>query len=96
MREKESFIMLNKKNLVDIIAKQEGTSKKEAAHIIDAFTRGIKAVMKDNKSISLVGFGKFTSEFKEAKQRVLGFSGETVEVPAHYAHKAKLSKKIAE
>lgn len=88
--------MLNKKDLINIIANQQESSKKEAAHIIDAFTKGIKAVMKENKSVSLVGFGKFTSEFKETKQRVLGFSGETIEVPAHYAHKAKLSHKIAE
>lgn len=88
--------MLNKQDFVAIIVEQQDTTKKEAAHIVDAFTKAVKTVMKDNKSVSLVGFGKFVSEYKEARTRVLGFSGETIEVPAHYAHKVKLSAKIAE
>lgn len=51
--------------------------------------------MKDNQSVNLVGFGKFESVYKEERTQVLGFSGETVTVPAHYAHKAKLSTNIA-
>lgn len=94
-RKRENF-MLNKQDLVTIIAEQEETTKKDAARIVDAFIKGVKTVMKNNESVSLVGFGKFVSEYKEARKRVLGFSGETIEVPAHYAHKAKLSAKIAE
>ena len=87
--------MLNKKDLINIIADQQGVTKKEAGHIIDAFTSGVKKVMKDNQSVNLVGFGKFESVYKEERTQVLGFSGETVIVPAHYAHKAKLSTNIA-
>ena len=86
--------MLNKKDLINIIADQQGVTKKEAGHIIDAFTSGVKKVMKDNQSVNLVGFGKFESVYKEERTQVLGFSGETVTVPAHYAHKAKLSTNI--
>lgn len=88
--------MLNKKDLIDIIASQEGTSKKEAGHMIDAVTGAIKNVMKKNQSVKITGFGKFVSEFKEAHKRVFGVTGETIEVPEHYAHKAVLSKKIAD
>lgn len=94
-RKRENF-MLNKQDLVTIIAEQQETTKKDAASIVDAFIKGVKTVMKNNESVSLVGFGKFVSEYKEARKRVLGFSGETIEVPAHYAHKVKLSAKIAE
>ena len=83
--------MINKSGLVDIIAKQQGTTKKDAAKIISAFEAGVKGVLTKNEDLSIMGFIKFTSEFKEAKQRVLGFTGETIEVPAHYVHKAKLS-----
>ena len=47
--------MLNKQDFVAIIAEQQDTTKKEAAHIVDAFTKAVKTVMKDNKSVSLVG-----------------------------------------
>ena len=87
---------MNKQDLIDIIAKQQDTTKKEAAHIIEAFQDGVKSIMKENKSLTLVGFAKFTSELKPEHTRVLGFSGETVTIPEHYVHKAKLSPKVAE
>ena len=88
--------MLNKKDLITMIAEREGTTKKVAAGMLDAVTGAIKDVMKANKSVQIVGFGKFTSEYKEAQKRVFGVIGEIIEVPAHYAHKAKLSASIAD
>ena len=54
--------MLNKKDLITMIAEREGTTKKAAAGMVDAVTGAIKDVMKANKSVQIVGFGKFTSE----------------------------------
>ena len=54
--------MLNKKDLINMIAEREGTTKKAAAGMLDAVTGAIKDVMKANKSVQIVGFGKFTSE----------------------------------
>lgn len=88
--------MLKKQDLVNVIADQQGITKKEAASVIGAFVSGVKKIMKDNESINLVGFGKFESVYKEERTQVLSFSGETVTIPAHYIHKAKLSKTIAE
>lgn len=90
------IFMLNKKDLIAMIAEREGTTKKAAAGMLDAVTGAIKDVMKANKSVQIVGFGKFTSEYKEAQKRVFGVTGEIIEVPAHYAHKAKLSASIAD
>ena len=95
--DKEKVIfMLNKKDLINMIAECEGTTKKAAAGMVDAVTGTIKEVMKANKSVQIVGFGKFTSEYKEAQKRVFGVTGEIIEVPANYAHKAKLSASIAD
>ena len=88
--------MLNKKDLIEIIAKQQETTKVEAKKIVDAFTDGIKSIMKDNKSVNITGFAKFESKYKEAYKRVFGVTSELIEVPAHHVHKATLSKKIAE
>lgn len=86
--------MLKKQDLVNIISDQQGTTKKEANHIIDAFTKGVKSVLENHESVNLVGFGKFTTEFKEAHKQVFGITGETIEVPAHYIYKAKMSSNI--
>lgn len=86
--------MKKKQDLVEIIAKQQEITKKEANKIIDAFTNGIREILANKESVSLAGFGKFVTEHKAEAQRVLGFTGELVTIPAHYVYKAKLSKAI--
>lgn len=87
--------MLFKKDLVEIIADQNGLTKKDAGEAIDLVVNGIKSVLAQNESVTLSGFAKFSTEHKEAHKRVLGFTGEMIEVPAHYVHKAKLSPALA-
>lgn len=91
---KREFIMLKKQDLIKIIAEQQGITKKEAKTVVDAFTKGVKSVLENHESVNLVGFGKFTTEFKEAHKQVFGITGETIEVPAHYIYKAKMSSNI--
>lgn len=86
--------MLKKQDLITIIAEQQGITKKEAKSVVDAFTSGVKTILTKHESISLTGFGKFTTEYKKAHKQVFGITGETIEVPAHYVYKAKLSSSI--
>lgn len=83
--------MLFKKDLVEIIADQNGLTKKDAGKAIDLFVKGIKSVLAENKSVTIGGFAKFSTEYKEGRTQVLGFTGETIEVPSRYIHKARLS-----
>ena len=91
---KREFIMLKKQDLIKIIAEQQGITKKEAKTVVDAFTSGVKSVLLNHESVRIPGFAKFTSEHKEARKQVFGVTGETIEVPAHYVYKAKMSSSI--
>lgn len=96
MREEERFNMdnvINKANLVDVIAEQRGTTKKSAREMIDAVTGAIISALKNKKEVRLTGFGIFTPKFVPEHKQVLGFSGEEITVPEHYNYKVKLSKK---
>lgn len=86
--------VLGKKELVDLMAEKNGITKKTATEAIDYVVDGIKSVLAENKSVRLYGFATFISEYKEAHKRTLGFSGEEIEVPAGFRHKAKLSSKL--
>ena len=90
---KREFIMLKKQDLINIIAEQQGITKKEAK-TVDAFTSGVKSVLSNHESVRIPGFAKFTSEHKKARKQVFGVTGETIEVPAHYLYKAKMSSSI--
>lgn len=93
-RERKSMTevkVLGKKDLVNMIAEDNAVTKKLAAESVDYVVEGIKKVLADNNTLRLAGFATFSSEYKEAHTRTLGFSGEEITVPAGFRHKAKLS-----
>ncbi|MFT8556568.1 HU family DNA-binding protein [Liquorilactobacillus hordei] len=81
-----------KKDLVDIIAEQNGITKVKAAEQLKNVVEGIKTVLSEHKDLSIRNFATFVVKFKEAHQRVSNLTGETVDVPAKYVVKTKVSK----
>ncbi|MEI8264775.1 MAG: HU family DNA-binding protein [Betaproteobacteria bacterium] len=50
---------LNKTELIEHIATQADISKAAAGRALEALIGGVKATLKKNKSVSIVGFGTF-------------------------------------
>ena len=96
MSEGESINMteINKQEFVARLADKGEITKKDAKAALELVIDGIKDVYAENSTLQLTGFGKFESVLVPEKTRVLGFSGEKVTTPEHYAHKAKISKSI--
>ena len=84
--------VMNKTDLVNAIAEQQGITKKSAREMIDAVTGAIISALKSKKEVRLAGFGIFTPNLVPEHKKVLGFSGEEITVPERYNYKAKLSK----
>lgn len=86
---------MSKKDLVEIlVANNEGMTKAEADRAVSAFTDGITAALKQGKTITLPGFGKFSTQQKEARDVRNPSTGGTVHVPAHTAPKFSFGKGV--
>ena len=58
---------MNKSELIDHIAKQADISKAAATRALEAMIGGVKATLKKNNSVSLVGFGTFSVSKRAAR-----------------------------
>jgi DNA-binding protein HU-beta len=58
---------VNKSELIEHMARQADISKAAATRALDAMIGGVKASLKKNSSVSLVGFGTFTVAKRAAR-----------------------------
>ena len=58
---------MNKSELIEHIAKQADISKAAATRALEAMIGGVKATLKKNNSVSLVGFGTVTVSKRAAR-----------------------------
>ncbi|HEY9114060.1 MAG TPA: HU family DNA-binding protein [Bacteroidales bacterium] len=58
---------MNKSDLVDAIAKEAGLTKAQAAKAINSYHETVKKAMKKGDSVSLVGFGTYTTAQRKAR-----------------------------
>ena len=58
---------MNKSELIDHIASQADISKAAAGRALEAVIGGVKATLKKNNSVSLVGFGTFSVSKRAAR-----------------------------
>jgi len=58
---------VNKSELIDHIARQADISKAAAGRALEAVIGGVKATLKKNNSVSLVGFGTFSVSKRAAR-----------------------------
>jgi len=87
---------MNKAELVDKIAADAGTTKKEAAAILDSFTETVTKALKKGDTVTLVGFGTFSVTKRAARTGRNPQTGETLKIKAKKVAKFKAGKDLAE
>ena len=80
---------MNKSQLIDSIADKSGLSKAEAGKALEAFTDSVTAALASGDRISLVGFGSFSVDRREARTGRNPQSGETIQIAAKNVVKFK-------
>lgn len=85
---------VGKKELVATIAEQMETTKKAAGLALEGVIEAVKTHLAEGEDVSIVGLVGFTQKVVPAHERVLGFSGETVQVPERVQIRAKASKTL--
>lgn len=73
---------MNKSDLVDTVAANSGLSKADAGRAVDGFTAAVTSALKNNDSVSLVGFGTFSVKHRAARDGRNPRTGETIKIKA--------------
>ena len=89
---------MNKAELIDAIAAGSGLSKADAGKALEAFTNSVEGALKAGDRISLVGFGSFSVDRRDARTGRNPRTGEAIEIAAKNVVKfkpgASLSKAV--
>ena len=73
---------MGKKEMTSVIAEKTGSTQKQAAQFIDAFTETITESLAANERVQLIGFGTFLTRKSEARQGRNPGTGEVITIPA--------------
>jgi DNA-binding protein HU-beta len=75
-------IHMNKAELIEVIAKDAKLSKAAAQAALDATVAAVVKAVTKGDSVSLVGFGSFSSGKRAARTGRNPQTGETIKIPA--------------
>jgi DNA-binding protein HU-beta len=85
---------MNKKDLIDEVAKSTDMMKKDVAVILDGTLKTIKDVVASGDSVSFVGFGTFLSVERAARNGHNPKTGQVIKIEARKAPKFRAGKNL--
>lgn len=74
--------LMNKGDLIDVVADKAGLSKADATRAIDEVVKAVTRALKKGDQVSLVGFGTFSVKKRAARQGRNPRTGETIQIKA--------------
>ncbi len=80
---------MNKADLIGSIADKSGLSKADASKALEAFTDSVEAALKSGDRVSLVGFGSFSVDKRDARTGRNPRTGEEIQIAAKNVVKFK-------
>lgn len=85
---------MNRLELVSAVAEKTGVSAKDSEKVINATIETIKELLKKGDTLTLVGFGTFSTHSRKETEARNPKTGEKIAVPAKVVAKFKASSKI--
>lgn len=85
---------MNKAELIDAIASGADISKVKAGEVIDAFVSTVTSALKSGDTVTLVGFGSFTTAERAARTGRNPATGEEIQIAASTSPKFKPGKQL--
>ncbi len=85
---------MNKNELIDAIAEEADLSKASAGRALDAAINAITGALRNQDTVSLVGFGTFSVKHRAAREGRNPRSGETIQIAASNAPGFKAGKAL--
>ena len=87
---------MNKGDLVSAIADQASLTKDQAESALTAMIGAIEGALKEDDSVSLIGFGTFSVTNRPAREGRNPRTNETIQIAAKNVVKFKPGKKLSE
>jgi DNA-binding protein HU-beta len=87
---------MSKQELVNHMADSAGITKKDAEAALASFVEGVKGSLKKGDSVTLVGFGTFSTSKRNARQGRNPQTGATINIPARTVPTFKAGKGLKE
>ncbi|MFT6000003.1 MAG: nucleoid DNA-binding protein [Neolewinella sp.] len=87
---------MNKGELVASIADNAGLTQSQAEAALSATLEAIQGALKGGDSVSLVGFGTFSANQRDARTGRNPRTGETIQIAAKTVAKFKPGKKLSD
>ena len=87
---------MNKAQLVEIIAKHVDISKVKAGVAVDSFISAVTGALKSGDSVTLIGFGSFTTAKRAARVGRNPKTGKEIKIPATTTPKFRAGKALKE
>ncbi len=87
---------MNKAELVDVVAKDAGTTKKDAEQVINAMMDAIVKRVAAGERVTLVGFGTFEARQRKARTGRNPKTNEPLQIPAKRVPGFRVGKEFSE
>lgn len=87
---------MNKKGLVNYVAEELQSTKKEAKAAVDAVLTGVVRSIVENGSLRLTNFGAFEVKLQSARKARNPKTGQAIEVPEKHVVRFKAGKELKE
>ena len=87
---------MNKAELVDVVAREAGTTKKDAETIINVVMETIVKHVASGDRVTLVGFGTFEARQRQARTGRNPKTNEPLQIPAKRVAGFKVGKEFSE
>ncbi len=85
---------MNKTELIEHISTKADLSKADASRAVDAFIDAVTTALKEDDSVTLVGFGTFSVSERAARAGRNPRTGETIQIPAARVPKFRPGKAL--
>ena len=87
---------MNKAELVDVVAKDAGTTKKDAENVINAVIEAIVKRVASGERVTLVGFGTFEARQRKARTGRNPKTNQPLHIPARRVAGFRVGKEFSE
>lgn len=85
---------MNKTELIEFISSKADLSKADAGRALDAFIDAVTTTLKENDTVTLVGFGTFAVSERAARSGRNPRTGETIEIESANVPKFRPGKAL--
>ena len=86
--------MLNKSELVSVVAQKVGMQKKDADKVVNAVFASIAESLGNGEKVQFTGFGTFDVRARQAREGRNPATGDVIQIPATKAPVFKAGKEL--